>query len=185
MKNEKICWRYHDFTHVYQKSQSHDVRFLRYRVRQAEFFDVLGHFLTFQPPENPKNQNFKIEKKPWRYYNFTHFHHKWQSYDIWFAMDRICCHSGPFFALLYPLWTQKIKILEKWKKIPEDIIILQMCAINESYIMYGSWYIKCNKQNFLSLWTFFCPFTLVTTQKIKFHKMKKTRGDIIILHCNY
>ena len=31
-KNKKNCWRYH-FTHVYQKPQSYDVRFLRYRVR--------------------------------------------------------------------------------------------------------------------------------------------------------
>ena len=35
VKNEKICWRYYHFTHVYQKSQSYDVWFLRYRVRQT------------------------------------------------------------------------------------------------------------------------------------------------------
>ena len=35
LKNEKICWRYHHFTHVHQKSQSYDVRFLRYGVRQS------------------------------------------------------------------------------------------------------------------------------------------------------
>ena len=79
LKNENICWRYHHFTHVYQKSQSYDVWFLRYRVRQAEFFVILGHFLPFQPPDNPENQNFKIEKNLWRYNNSTHLHHKWQS----------------------------------------------------------------------------------------------------------
>ena len=47
LKNEKICWRYHRFTHVYQKSQPYDVRFLRYGVRQAEFFVILGNFLPF------------------------------------------------------------------------------------------------------------------------------------------
>ena len=62
--------------HVYQKSQSYDVRlFLRYRVRQAEFFVILGHFLPFQPTDNLENQNFKIEKNTQRY-NFTHLHHK-------------------------------------------------------------------------------------------------------------
>ena len=75
LKNEKVCCRYYHFTHVYQKSQSYDVRFLRYGVRQAEFFVILGHFLPFQPPDNPENQNFKIEKNTWRY-NFTHLHHK-------------------------------------------------------------------------------------------------------------
>ena len=63
LKNEKICWRYHHFTHVYQKPQSYDVWFLRFGVRQAEFFVILGHFLHFQHPGNLENRNFKIEKK--------------------------------------------------------------------------------------------------------------------------
>ena len=63
LKNEKICWRYRHFSNVYQKSQSYDAQFLRYGVRQEELFVILGHFLTFQPPDNPKNQNFKIAKK--------------------------------------------------------------------------------------------------------------------------
>ena len=59
---------YH-FTNVYQKSQSYDVWFLRYGVRQTEFFVILGHFLPFYhpPPLNdPKNQNFekKMKKLP-------------------------------------------------------------------------------------------------------------------------
>ena len=62
LKYEKICWRYHHFTHVHQKSQSYDVWFLRYRVR---------------PPQplhnNPEYQNFeKNEKDTWRYYPFIH-----------------------------------------------------------------------------------------------------------------
>ena len=63
--------------HVYQKSQSYDVRFLRYRVRQTEFFDIMGHYLPFDHPHshlpnNPKNQNFekKNEKNAWRCYPF-------------------------------------------------------------------------------------------------------------------
>ena len=48
---------------MYQKSQSYDVQLLRYRVMQVEFLVILGHFLPFQPHDNPENQNFKIEKK--------------------------------------------------------------------------------------------------------------------------
>ena len=61
LKNESISWRYHYFTNVYQKLQSYDVRFLRYGVRQAElsFWDI---FYLFLPPDNPENQNFKIDK---------------------------------------------------------------------------------------------------------------------------
>ena len=36
---------------------------LKYKVRQTETFVILGNFLLFQPPDKPKNQNFKTEKK--------------------------------------------------------------------------------------------------------------------------
>ena len=35
---------------------------------------------------------------------------------------------------------------------------------------------------FLSFWTIFCPFTPLTTQKIKITKNEKNPGDIMILH---
>ena len=33
---KKIAGRYHHFTHVYQKLQSHDVHFLRYGAQQMD-----------------------------------------------------------------------------------------------------------------------------------------------------
>ena len=59
--------------------------------------------------------------------------------------------------------------------------------------MYDSWDMENNRQNFLSPWTIFCPFTPhpspLTTQKVntfweiekKKNKKKKTPGDIVIL----
>ena len=123
--NEKICWRYHHFTHVYQKSQSYDVWFLRYGVWQTECFVIMDHFLPFYPPMDPENQNF-----------------------------------------------------EKMKKTPEDIIILQMCTINDNHMMYGSWDMEHDGQNFLSFWTVFCPFTPLTTWKIKILKNWKKYLEI-------
>ena len=105
--------------HVYHKSTSYDIWFLKYKVWQTEIFVFLGHFLPFQPPDNLESQNFKIEKSTSRYYHFTHLHHKWWCMitELWSTTDWMFCHSGPFFALyLPPLWTQKIKILKKWKK---------------------------------------------------------------------
>ena len=65
-KNEKKknCWRYHHFTHVYQKPQSYEVQLLRYRVRQICFV-IWGHFLPSPRPHpnNPDNQNFEKMKK--------------------------------------------------------------------------------------------------------------------------
>ena len=74
---------------MYQKSQLYDVRFLRYGVRQTEFFVILGHFLPFNPLMDPENQNFEKMKK-------------------------------------------------KQKQTPKDIILLQMCTINDNHMMHGS-----------------------------------------------
>ena len=51
------------FTHVYHKSQSYDVRFLRCGMRQTEFFDILGHFLSCNPHNDSENRNFEKMKK--------------------------------------------------------------------------------------------------------------------------
>ena len=68
------------------------------------------------------------------------------------------------------------------KEFAGDIIILHMCAKNHSHMMHCSWDMECDRQNVLSLWTIFCPYTPLWTQKIKIlKKMKKTLEDIIIL----
>ena len=42
-----------------------------------QFFVILGHFLHFDSPNNPKNQNFeKMKKNTWRHYHFTLIYHK-------------------------------------------------------------------------------------------------------------
>ena len=79
-------------------------------------------WIIFYPfsPDNLENQNLKIEKTTWRYYHFTHLHHKSQSFDVWFL--RHGTRQTEFFVIhdrflpFYPLWTQKIKIKKKWKK---------------------------------------------------------------------
>ena len=52
------------FTHLQQKLRSCYVWFLRYGAWHADFFVILGFFLSFYPPDNPENQNFwKTRKK--------------------------------------------------------------------------------------------------------------------------
>ena len=49
--------------------------------------------------------------------------------------------------------------------------------------MYASWDIECDRHNFLSFWTIFCPFTLLLTPKIKIcNKFKRKTRDVILLH---
>ena len=59
-----MTWRYYPFIHVYHKSRSYDVWFLRYK-EQRTVFCHFEPFLPFDPPNNPKNQDFeKIKKTP-------------------------------------------------------------------------------------------------------------------------
>ena len=67
------------------------------------------------------------------------------------------------------------------KQNPGDIIILHVCTINENHMMYGSWDMQCDRQNFLSFWTVFCLFIPLWPQKIKIFKTKKAPEDIIII----
>ena len=57
------CWDCWNFTHVHPKSQSYDVQFLRYRLRQTEFLFMLDISLPFYPTNNLQNQNFEKVKK--------------------------------------------------------------------------------------------------------------------------
>ena len=81
----------------------------------------------------------------------------------------IFCHYGPFFALLPPSTPRKLKF-SKTKKVFQDIIILQMFDINESHMTYVFSDMECNRQFLLLFWTVFCPFTTLTTWKMKILK---------------
>ena len=149
----------------------------KYKVWQTEIFVILGHFLSFQTPDNPKNQNFKIEKNTWRYYHFPHLHHKsWCMVpEIWSTTDRIFCHSGPFFCPFTPLQTQKIKILKKWN-VCLKILPFYKSTKNHDHMLYCSSDMALDGCNcYFSFWAIFCPppcppSPLLTAQKIKTSK---------------
>ena len=115
---------------------------------------------------------------------YIHVYCKWRSYHTWFLkykmqQTEIFAISGHFFFPLSAPWHPEKSKFYHWEKTPGDIIILLMCTKNDNHMMYGSWDIERNRQNFLSFWTILCPFT----QKIKIlKKMKKILGDITILH---
>ena len=95
-----------------------------------------------------------------------------QSYDM-HSWDMECGGEKflSFWNTFYPfthLITQKTKILKNLKKTSGDIIILHKSTINNHYMI--SWDMKHDWQFFLSFWTVFCPFTPLTTWKIKILK---------------
>ena len=153
------------------------------------FFVILGDFWFFyQPPYGPRKSKFwKNEKKIWGYYHFTNVYQKWQSYDVWFLTYGV--QQTGFFVILDQFLpfnlsnNLKDQNFEKMKKPPGDIIILHRRNINDDHIMYGSCDNKRNRQNYLLFWTIFCPFTPLTTQKIKILKNWKYQLEISFYTC--
>ena len=100
-------------------------------------------------------------------------HHKWQSYDVWFlrygAQQTECFVILDHFLPFYPLMDPQNQNFRKMNNTPEDIIILQMCTINDSHKMYGSWDMKCNRHNFL----FFALLPPNNPKNQNFEKLKK------------
>ena len=85
------------------------------------------------------------------------------------------------FCSFTAITTQKIKILKKWKKTPGDMF-LHTCTKNHHHILCGSWFGTQWKLLFFIL-GYFLHFNLPNSLKNQnFLKMKKTTGDIIILH---
>ena len=104
---------------------------------------ILGYFLRFYPPNNPKKWKFhKNERNAWRYHHFTQVYQKLWSYGIpflrWRVTDVIVIfHFGLFFALLRPE-KRKRKFQKKEKKTPGGIIILHKCTKNDDHMLYYS-----------------------------------------------
>ena len=118
-KNVKNSWKCYPFTHVYHKSRSYDVWFLRYKMQSTELFIILGHIfpLTLQT-----TQKIKILKKQKKHFILMYVSQmmiiRGMVPEISSTIDRMFCHFRLFFAF-YPLTTQKIKILKKWKNLLE------------------------------------------------------------------
>ena len=89
------------------------------------------------------------------------------------ANDRLFCHFEPFLAFLPQ--NPKNQNFEKIKKIPRDIIILQVRNINDNYMIYGSWDMEHDGQNFFVILDLFCPKNL---KNQNFEKMKKKKKNI-------
>ena len=167
---------------MHHKWRSYDVWFLRDEAWQTEFFVILGHILSFDPPNNLKDQSLeKIKnKKTLEDIIVLHLHTTNDDHiDVWFLRYGVR-HTGFFVILDYFLSfylsnNLKNQNFGKMKKIPIDYIILHMCIINENHMIYGYWDMECNRQNFFLIWTTFYPFTHPNNpENWNFEKWRKT-----------
>ena len=103
-------------------------------MNDTEFVVILGHFLSLDPPNNLKNQILKKWKKCPEILSFyicvPQMTIMWYMVpDIWSTTDWIFCHLDYSLPFYHP--NTENQNFEKMKKLPEDIIILHMCTINE------------------------------------------------------
>ena len=150
-------------------------------------FVILGHFLPFYPPNNLENQNSeKNRKNIWTCHHFTHLYQKSWSYNLCFMRYRMWQTTFLSFWAIFCfstlLMTQKIKTWEKKKKkkTPEDIILY----VYHKWRSYDVWFLKYKVwwTEFSTVLAIFCPFTPLTTQKVKILKKWKKHLEILSFH---
>ena len=147
-----------------------------WRCDRQKFLSFWVIFCPFSSLTSSKIKISKLKKHLEILWFYTFAPYKWQLYYVWFLKYGV--RQTSFFVILnhflpfYPPMDPENQNFEKMKKTPEDII-LQMCTINDNLMMYGSWNVECDRQNFLSFWTIFCTFALLTIQKIKILKNEK------------
>ena len=71
---------------------------------------------------------------------------------------------------------------KKKEKTPGDIIILHKCTKNHDYMVYCSWDMAWDECNCFQFGKFFHFYPSNSPKNENFKKMKKTPGNIIILH---
>ena len=90
------------------------------------------------------------------------------------ATDRLFVNFYHFLSF-YPIKNPRNQNLEKMKKIHGDIIILHMSTKNHDYMLYCAWDMARKGCNYFSFWDIFCPFTPLTTRKMKISKKKRKK----------
>ena len=142
-KNERKCWRYDHFTHLYQKTTT--VWGTVPEILSETHIVILSHFCRFIPLTTRK---IKIFKKWKMYLEMSSFHRCvikitviWCMLSkIWSATDKIFCHFEPFFAKLSHSQPEKSNF-QKMKK-------------SDCFLRYGA----TDRQSFFLISDHFLPF---------------------------
>ena len=146
-------------------------------------------FCPFNPPNSPKNNNFKKLKTPPGYIIILHMCTKNHDHMLYCSWDMVHDSCNSYFSFwanfcpFTPLTAWKIKISKKMKKAPRDIIISHKYTTNQDHMLYCSWdmvHDRCN--SYFSFWANFCPFTPLRAWKIKISKKWKKHLEISSFH---
>ena len=133
------------------------------RCDRQKFSRLWAIFLSFQSLDNLENQNFNIEKNNLHICTTNGNHMMYGSWD----MERDRPNFLSFWIAFCSFTPPQSQNFKKNGKNTWKWRYYHFTNINDSHMMYGSSDMECNRQNFLSFWTIFCPFNSLTTQKIK------------------
>ena len=133
---------------------------------------ILDSFLPFYPPKKTKNQNFEKMKQPpgdiiiLHMCNINDNHMMYGSRD----MERDRQNHLSFWTIVYRHNITKNQILKNWKNAWRYHYFTQVHQ-NHDHMLYSSWDMTPNGcKCYFSFWATFCPFTSLTTWKIKIFK---------------
>ena len=111
------------------------------RCSRQNFLLFWAMFCTFTPLKTWKIKIVTNKKKNTRrYYHFTHVHHKWQSYDVWFL--RYGAQWTDFSVILdhfYPFQPWKSKF---WKNEKNSRIYHHFTHAYHKWQTYDVWFIR-------------------------------------------
>ena len=150
----------------------------------TDFFVIMCHFLPFYPLNSPQNKNIKKMKKIpgdiiiLHKYPKNHDHMLYCSRHT--ARDTCNCYFS-FWALFCPftpITDRKTKISGKIKKNNWKYHHFTHVYKNHDHMLYCSWNMARDTCSYFSFWAIFCPFTHLTTQKIKISKIWKNHPEV-------
>ena len=143
-------------------------------------------FFALWPSWQPEKSKFWKKKTP-EHINSLHLHTKNDDHMMCGSWDME--RDRPNFSSIWvifwpftPLTTPKIKILKKWKSTWRYHYFMQ---VYHKWQSYDVWFLECEMwgTEFFAILGLFLPFYNTNNPKNQnFEKMKKTLGDIIILH---
>ena len=159
-KNENICWRYHHFTHVYQKP--------RRRQNFLSFWAIFCPFTTPFPLQPKKPKFWKMKKTSGNVIisNILNLCNKKYDHMKQSAKDK---HFRPFFALLPHYWPRKLKfgknVKNTWRYYPFTHVYHKSRSYDVWFLRY-----KVQRTGFFVILSHFCLLSFLTTQEIKILK---------------
>ena len=112
------------------------------------FLSFWAIFYSFSPLTTWIIKILTLKKNTWRYYHFTHLHHKWQSYDVWFL--RYEAWQTEFFVILdhfLPFYSpnnwknQNFEKIKKsaWRNYHFTQVYHKWPSYDVSFLRYEAW----------------------------------------------